>query len=434
MSTPRILPEIIEVIVDQIGDFEQDTVKACSLISTAFVGPSQRRLFHYLHLRDTEAMPKFECDGNVISPDRARDFFASSPHLASYVRELAISIPSRRIQNRFRGLSIGRFSEHEPKEDLYIAFQTVLPAFTRVKQLTLSGPHDCSWTSLPEPFTSAVYAVLGLPTLGRLRVFGLTIPASLITVISASVRELSLSSTTTVELGDPTRALTPGPGPRILSPFGLSSSMIALSACGALPHVRELSIGRSESWTDICKLLQAHTWTLTHFHCDLTAIASRDRLSTFFSLPHMHALRVLELRTTADLEESEYGQPRLTTARASLDSRFASLISELPSKTPVLERAIFRVDLLALETEVVWVPGAIPQIPEVEEEEERRSRLKDVHWYLHSLESDEHRGRRKFDAFVPFIQEQMSIRSDLGMITFWHLLGGKLVEKRIVES
>ncbi|KAJ7644544.1 hypothetical protein FB45DRAFT_898160, partial [Roridomyces roridus] len=398
MSTPRILPELIEVIVDQIGDLEEDTVKACSLISTAFVGPSQRRLFHYLHLRDTEAMPKLACDGNVISPDRARDFFASSPHLASYVRKLAISIPSRRIQNRFRGLSIGRFSEHEPKEDLYIAFQTVLPAFTRVKQLTLSGPHDCAWTSLPEPFTSAVYAVLALPTMSHLRVFGLTIPASLITVKSASVRELSLASTTA-----PLRTLVVHDSAERLR--------CAPTCPGALhPPTRELD---------------GHLQAPSSAYMDVDTLPLRPHMphSNSKSRPPLHA------RTP---------RPRTTHHRRSRGKRMRPVPAD---HRPSIDRQQICVPHVGAPRQD---PSARARylsrgfIPEVEAEEGLglRSQLQDVHWYLHSLESEGARGRRKFDGFVPFIEEQMSIRSDLGMMTtmFWHLLSGRLVEKRVVES
>ncbi|KAJ7765290.1 hypothetical protein B0H16DRAFT_415760 [Mycena metata] len=71
---PQLPPELIETVIEEIGD-HSSSLRACSLVSNAFAVISQRRLFRFVHLKSPMA-----------------GVLATSPHLASYVRDLHIHL------------------------------------------------------------------------------------------------------------------------------------------------------------------------------------------------------------------------------------------------------------------------------------------------------------------------------------------------------
>ncbi|KAJ7032430.1 hypothetical protein C8F04DRAFT_1185070 [Mycena alexandri] len=74
LTMPQLPPELIEAVIEEIGDHPA-SLQACSLVSNAFAVISQRRLFRFIHLK---------------SP--ITRVLASSPHLASYVRDLHVHL------------------------------------------------------------------------------------------------------------------------------------------------------------------------------------------------------------------------------------------------------------------------------------------------------------------------------------------------------
>ncbi|KAJ7023041.1 hypothetical protein C8F04DRAFT_542127 [Mycena alexandri] len=74
---PELPQELINAIVDEVSD---SSLMACSLTSTVFVAPSQRRLFRQLALTD---LPTYQ---------RAARLLVFSPHLGRHVRSLAVHI------------------------------------------------------------------------------------------------------------------------------------------------------------------------------------------------------------------------------------------------------------------------------------------------------------------------------------------------------
>ncbi|KAJ7261174.1 hypothetical protein C8J57DRAFT_1514400 [Mycena rebaudengoi] len=89
-------PELVAAVIDQIGTSVLDyldsdfhlTLRSCALVSQSFAEASQRRLFCELHIGD------FNDPESSRSPDTTRrlaQVLISRPHLASYVRLLAVS-------------------------------------------------------------------------------------------------------------------------------------------------------------------------------------------------------------------------------------------------------------------------------------------------------------------------------------------------------
>ncbi|KAJ7723662.1 hypothetical protein B0H16DRAFT_1698903 [Mycena metata] len=96
---PELPQELINAIVDKVPD---SSLVACSLTSTAFVAPSQRRLFRQMVMALTD-VPAYE---------RAARLLDFSPHLGRHVRSLAVHLTG--IPRNFSLLRniLGYLSEH----------------------------------------------------------------------------------------------------------------------------------------------------------------------------------------------------------------------------------------------------------------------------------------------------------------------------------
>ncbi|KAJ7762952.1 hypothetical protein B0H16DRAFT_1528272 [Mycena metata] len=76
-------PELIEVILRAV-DLDSESLKACSLVAPAFRSPSQRMLLSSFTLDPLARTTSFLAASTLL---------AESPHVASYVTRLAISLP-----------------------------------------------------------------------------------------------------------------------------------------------------------------------------------------------------------------------------------------------------------------------------------------------------------------------------------------------------
>lgn len=154
--------ELIDTIIDSVfiqgphdGQFRD--LKACSVAARAFLPSSRRHIFHSLTVNDDQ----FE---------RVAAFLRSSPHLAPY----------------FRHFTLRMF----PHDDYpHLAF--ILRSLPNIERALLNMP--LSWSlHLPSAVASALYDLIGLPSLHHLMFIDLDAPSEVIMHAMSSVGELLL--------------------------------------------------------------------------------------------------------------------------------------------------------------------------------------------------------------------------------------------------
>ncbi|KAF7356216.1 hypothetical protein MVEN_00953000 [Mycena venus] len=383
MHLPR---EITDEIVAEIEDTA--SLRAFCLVTPSFVCSSQARIFRGLQIRVDGPSP---IDHRPMSPWQAESLFSSSPHLASYVQRLWIHIPTR------------------PTE-WYSPLQAVLPAFIRVREFIISASGaETRWTVLPEALKDAMQAVMLLPSLKQLELAYLSVPATLITSMAATIPELSLISVVVEDIemqSSPMDLSKRALG--VLTLVSISTSMVEfLATPGRLPS-RRLVIAYHTEWADISKILQGTAVTLTQLHLDF-----HHRLHVGPPRYYLNALRVLELDTSAGPAPH----------RVPDDTLFA-LLHQIPTAMPHLEHLAIRVTIvpsLPRPGEAVWVRGAPLDMGSVAT----------VDWRLcfndHSQFAgfdDAEIGRELqdyemvFDEFVHCMGEQMPVLRDSGGLSF----------------
>ncbi|KAJ7800348.1 hypothetical protein B0H14DRAFT_1692284 [Mycena olivaceomarginata] len=137
--------ELLDAIIDQVRD--KETLKACALVATSFLPPSQRNLFRKVRLgdRDTSAT------------------LAESPHLVSYIRDLTIYI-------------WGTMSE----------LAVILRSVQSIESLFVIAWSPKNWKRLGDEASSALLDCLSRPSLRRLGLSNvLGVPAALILAATA---------------------------------------------------------------------------------------------------------------------------------------------------------------------------------------------------------------------------------------------------------
>ncbi|KAJ7800350.1 hypothetical protein B0H14DRAFT_3490747 [Mycena olivaceomarginata] len=146
----RLPQELFDAIIDEIHD--KETLKACALVGSSFLPPSQRKLFRKVRLgrrsRDREAA------------------LAESPHLASYVRHLTIVMPSTVPDS--------------------VAVAGVLRSVQNIESLVVSGmAPGVNWNSVEHEARSTLLECLSRPSLRSLLLSGMDVSAALISAATA---------------------------------------------------------------------------------------------------------------------------------------------------------------------------------------------------------------------------------------------------------
>ncbi|KAF7356217.1 hypothetical protein MVEN_00953100 [Mycena venus] len=304
--------DILEAIVDELE--ETKSLRAFCLVAPSFVQVGQARIFRAVQIQTHG----FRKDGfRIMSPLQAERLFSVSPHLALYVQRLWIHIPRPRLP----------FDPHVPAlqiparaPDWYPPLQAILPAFSRVRELSISAPEGRRWGDLPEALKDVMQGVMILSTLQHLEFITLSVPATLITSVALSVPALSLDSVVIEEIRvQSSQMAVPKEAFGALTLRNITESMVKfLATPGALPSQR-LSIIHPEKWADISKILTGTAATLTQlclrFHNSLGA----------GPLPRHGALRMLELDTSAG------------PAPYCLPNTLLALLRQIPTVMPRLE-------------------------------------------------------------------------------------------------
>ncbi|KAJ7449032.1 hypothetical protein B0H11DRAFT_2079264 [Mycena galericulata] len=157
-STVQLPQELIDAIIDEFDISLQDkdnptlypdrnTLRACALVSRAFVGPSQRQLFSTVTLG---------ANGYYGAPpdERSRSFskiLSSKPHIGSYVKNLILSYRSARSKS----------------------VETILSSLPKLKTLSLDPRHDRKYhQTIPFPvhLRDSFIAAFSLVSLRRLEI------------------------------------------------------------------------------------------------------------------------------------------------------------------------------------------------------------------------------------------------------------------------
>ncbi|KAJ6562204.1 hypothetical protein B0H19DRAFT_1259786 [Mycena capillaripes] len=264
-TIPQELVEAILVDFDPRED--RKSLKFIALTAVNFAGPAQRVIFRSLALH-TDNMPAFERMMNLLN---------GSPHLASYVKDLTITLP------------------HKTFPDHHGLLQLVLPKFRNVRRFILNGL-GVSWHDLQPGLQSTFSAFLSRSSLEKLHLIHICdFPLAIITRAAQTIPLLSVQNVS-IEKKEKFETLkepTPSPAPRLThlilsSPRGVQFSLFEELASSPTytVNLRHLAIDQS---TFSEPFLEAVACTLTSLQLNCTA--------TFepFTLPvlrHVTALRL----------------------------------------------------------------------------------------------------------------------------------------------
>ncbi|KAJ7689289.1 cytochrome P450 [Mycena rosella] len=149
--------KLIDAIVEKVSD---SSLVACSLASTAFVPHSQRRLFRSMSLSGVEAY------------ERIALVLTSSPHLGTYVRNLALDI------------------KEVPKR--YAQLKTILLLLPEIERLSIAGNINATGNQLRQ--NPCLLDFISLPSLKCFALDGIhDIPTSFVLRAFSSFEQVSLS-------------------------------------------------------------------------------------------------------------------------------------------------------------------------------------------------------------------------------------------------
>ncbi|KAJ7500602.1 hypothetical protein B0H11DRAFT_1995826 [Mycena galericulata] len=273
--------ELFAAILDELAH-DYPSLKTCSLVATTFCSPSQRHLFRsiWLHRGDWQSstFAQRSLRRGISMPSGTilgwHSLLVASPHLASYVRDLTIDLPSA--------------------EDEDITLKHVLRSLPCLERLVIYGM-TVRWGELSLGLRSVILALLNQSTLERLHLLDIRdLPTVVLPRVLPSMRAFSIHRTT-FKIDSDSAEITEILGPSRLEHLTISTNMRSTYKV-ILPHAPGLTtVTKMHLFIDFfsCmgpeKLLSALGGTLHHLQLDC------DRLYYPLSLPPLPALRTLEL-------------------------------------------------------------------------------------------------------------------------------------------
>ncbi|KAJ7176144.1 hypothetical protein C8R43DRAFT_975076 [Mycena crocata] len=176
--------ELTAAIVDEL-QHDRESLKSCSLVGPSFCAASQRHLFHsmWLHpdawwlLSRVFSQPHItENRTPASSIRRVSALFSESPHLATYVRHLAVDLTTSPDQAKL--------------------LVQILRNVRNLETFAISST-GIDWNALPPALASTILDVFARPSLKRIHLWCLkNIPASVILGALSSTTVLLISSCT----------------------------------------------------------------------------------------------------------------------------------------------------------------------------------------------------------------------------------------------
>ncbi|KAJ7609246.1 hypothetical protein DFH06DRAFT_189733 [Mycena polygramma] len=275
--------ELIAAIVDEL-EHDRASLKACSLVASAFCSPSQRHLFRamWLHRENwqfyTSVQEALHRGTTVPSGTikRGSALLSESPHLAAYVRDLTIDLSD------------------SANEDVPLAH--VLQAAQNLERFVISGL-VVHWGDLSGPLVSTLLDAFARPGLKSVHLLNMRdVPASAMLRVLASARVVSIHYSTFTEEEE----LAENASPDVVSVL----NHLILST--GMPSTYDLILSpRAPQLRNVTKLLlRVDTAARLHAERLLSSLAGTlvqleldfGELSFPFTLTHLPHLRVLTLR------------------------------------------------------------------------------------------------------------------------------------------
>ncbi|KAJ7615489.1 hypothetical protein FB45DRAFT_841928, partial [Roridomyces roridus] len=283
---PPVPQELIDAIVDEIDD--RKALSPTCLAARTFVSPCQKRLFRGIHFV-----------GYISSSSeytrRAAELFASSPHLRSHVRTLAMyELPTAadfpilaQVLNMFRDL--------------------------RIVQLNLT---QVSWGMLSQDLSDALMGLMGCPSLQCLAMRYCTVPAALISFVHTSVVDLVLHEARVESLSPHSSLLIKQPSncgkstlKRLQLGQNVGSETLGSVSRNITPHLSKLQRLGFDIRSDADVSVLASVLDATEDLERLTLCHEPNVDSAPLDIRKLPSLRVLELRMLLG------GSPKMTLAQ-----------------------------------------------------------------------------------------------------------------------
>ncbi|KAJ7741159.1 hypothetical protein DFH07DRAFT_1064026 [Mycena maculata] len=308
--------ELVAAIVDELED-DRPSLKACSVVTSAFCAPSQRHLFRsmWLHRENWHHYSPWQQalhKGTTVPSGtirRGSSLLSESPHLATYIRDLTIDLPESA-------------NEDTPLEH-------VLREVSNLERFVISGMM-VRWDELPSSLASAVLDVIARPTLNSLHfLYVHNVPPATMRDALSSMRVLSIHHTLLGFEDNQDEAETTGPPPAasrleyLLLNMSLPSTyslILAPNAC-QFTKVTRLLVRMGDLSTGLAYgILSSVAGTLMELELDCGVLDSPLNLEwNSISLPN---LRTMKLRISLGL-------------RRRLPDGFAGTLIGLPRSTSI---------------------------------------------------------------------------------------------------
>ncbi|KAJ7167175.1 hypothetical protein C8R43DRAFT_984434 [Mycena crocata] len=183
--------ELVETIVEEM---DVGSSRVLSTVSTSFVNTCQRRHFRSLVLATSDSTPPMASGFRVVQPmaasfSCAAALFTTSPHLASYVRDLTVHVSSKDVG--------------DPAKEMDI--DTVVQSLRYLKSLTIEGRMTGAsslvyWEQISSNLMPSIYCMIQLPTIRSLSLKRFkSVPSTLITHAVRSFLQFSIDLVEIVE-------------------------------------------------------------------------------------------------------------------------------------------------------------------------------------------------------------------------------------------
>ncbi|KAF8209157.1 hypothetical protein K438DRAFT_1811845 [Mycena galopus ATCC 62051] len=318
-TIPQELVEVILVDFDSVED--KDSLESISLTATNFAGPAQRVLFRSLGL---------DCHKKPGSLDRAFALLSGSPHIASYVKDLAIQLPLK--------------TTPEPHHLL----ERLLPQFSQVRRFVLNGV-GISWDYLQPGLQLALSTFLLDTSFEKLHLIHISdMPGALIRIAAQTSAVLSLQNVFIKSISPmPEAESRPDQNLRLThlmlsSPHGMQSLLcrqLMLPSCTA--NILRLEVDQSPFSAE---LLRAIAPTLTEL--SLNCIGTDHP----FTLPFLPHLVTLDFQVAPSWESL-------------LPGWLPAALTSLPDAVPLLHTLTVRITLPVLDAHARRQDLALPGTP-----------------------------------------------------------------------
>ncbi|KAF7360200.1 hypothetical protein MVEN_00748700 [Mycena venus] len=263
----KLPQELIDLILVHLP---KKSLRACALVASSLLVPSQRLIFRSLALNNKH-IPK------------AHSLLSTTSHIPAYVRTLQVALHA---------------SLHSAHDDVFASILALLP---NLKAFFLSGC-DVEWNQMSLSLQTALHNLLASTEIDSLKLTNMrNVPTSFIASALAFVRRLHLFKIhvleSSEELHTPSHSFTPRAQHLILRPTNSASlqsmvnSMLQCGTRGLLKKVQRLTV---QSRIQMPRMISATSSSLRYLRILCGADFALDEL------PSLPVLKVLELTMTLD--------------------------------------------------------------------------------------------------------------------------------------